>query len=316
VTPGGRATSHGAGLLEQWLQNPLDEGYAEAAARKAALGSTSGQHRSHPPRDGVWTAGGCLLIGLLLIVAYLETNRDAPTDARTRADLRTRISQAQKDGDNLERTAAGLDRQVAAGRAVAIGSGSNTELTKAAAQAGTTAVRGPGIRVVMGNPNAPTGAATTGRAGTTPIGAISVLTDTDVRAIVNELWLDGAEAISVNTIRLTPLSAIRFAGQAVLVDFQPITSPYTIEAIGDSNQLITALTDSSVASKYRTLAAANGFAFHSDQVDRITMVANVLAQPKYASIPVPTPTPSTSVPNTSARTPTPTPTPTATATRT
>ncbi|MCW2528637.1 MAG: hypothetical protein JWM76_3497, partial [Pseudonocardiales bacterium] len=292
MTQGGRSTSHGAGLLEQWLQNPLDEGYAEAAARKAAAGPTAVHRPVGRRRDGVWTAAGCLLIGLLLIVAYLEANRDAPTDARTRADLRTRISQAQKDGDNLERTAADLDRKVAAGRAAAIGSGSNTELTKAEAQAGTTAVRGPGIRVVMGNPSAPTGAAGTGRAGTTPIGAISVLTDTDVRAVVNELWLDGAEAISVNTIRLTPISAIRFAGQAVLVDFQPITSPYTIEAIGDSNQLITALTDSPVASKYRTLASANGFAFRSDQVERITMVANVLSQPKYASIPTATATPS------------------------
>ena len=57
-----------------------------------------------------------------------------------------------------------------------------------------------------------------------------------MRSVVNELWSDGAEAIAVNGIRLTPTSAIRFAGDAVLVDFQPITSPYRIDAIGDADR--------------------------------------------------------------------------------
>ena len=43
--------------------------------------------------------------------------------------------------------------------------------------------------------------------------------------MVNELWADGAQAMSVNDVRLTPTSAIRFAGQAVLVDFQPLLPP-------------------------------------------------------------------------------------------
>ena len=297
----GRPTSHGAGLLETWLQHPLDPGYAEAAARKAAAASgrspaddspaptSSGDRRWRP--DAAWTAAGCILVGLVLVIAYLQANREAPTDARTRADLRARISEAQKNGDQLESAAQSLDARVNARRTLALGGGSDTALTRAEAQGGTIAVQGPGIRVTLGNPPAPTGAATTGRAGTTPIGAVSDLTDTDVRAIVNELWIDGSEAISVNGIRLTPISAIRFAGQVVLVDFQPVTSPYTIDAIGDSNQLITSFTSSSVAGRYRTLASADGFAFASSQSDRLTMAANVVADPHYASIDAPEPTP-------------------------
>ena len=77
-----------------------------------------------------------------------------------------------------------------------------------------------------------------------------------MRSVVNELWHDGAEAISVNDVRLTPTTAIRFAGEAVLVDFQPITSPYTIRAIGDRHVLETGFVDSAVASRYQTLAGA------------------------------------------------------------
>ena len=34
-----------------------------------------------------------------------------------------------------------------------------------------------------------------------------------------------------------PLTAIRFAGEAVLVDFRPVTNPYEISAIGDPDTL-------------------------------------------------------------------------------
>src|SRR6185369_7781655 len=97
--------------------------------------------------------------------------------------------------------------------------------------AGVTAVTGPGMVVRLADPPRTTPAAVVGRPGTTPLADTAVLTDRDVRAVVNELWHDGAEAISVNDVRLTPTTAIRFAGQAVLVDFRPVTSPYTIRAI-------------------------------------------------------------------------------------
>ena len=55
--------------------------------------------------------------------------------------------------------------------------------------------------------------------------------------MVNALWAAGAEAISINGQRLGPTTAIRFAGEAVLVDFRPVTNPYEISAIGDPDTL-------------------------------------------------------------------------------
>jgi uncharacterized protein YlxW (UPF0749 family) len=113
--------------------------------------------------------------------------------------------------------------------------------------------------------------------------------------VVNELWHDGAEAISVNDVRLTPTTAIRFAGQAVLVDFRPVTSPYTIRAIGDRNALDTAFVDSPVSSRYQTLAGARGVAFSFDQADHLELAASAAVSPQYArpaNSPSPTPGPS------------------------
>ena len=102
-------------------------------------------------------------------------------------------------------------------------------------------MRGPGLRGARSATRAvATATATPGRAGTdADRRGRHILTDRDVRGVVNELWPDGAEAIAVNDVRLTPDRAIRFAGEAVLVDFQPITSPYMIGAIGDADELTT-----------------------------------------------------------------------------
>lgn len=61
--------------------------------------------------------------------------------------------------------------------------------------------------------------------------------DFDLQVVVNALWYAGAEAISVNGERISPSTAVRGAGEAVLVNLVPIAPPYSIEAIGDPNDL-------------------------------------------------------------------------------
>ena len=58
-----------------------------------------------------------------------------------------------------------------------------------------------------------------------------------LQIVVNGLWSAGAEAISINGQRLTALSAIRSAGQAILVDFRPLSPPYAVSAIGPSDSM-------------------------------------------------------------------------------
>ncbi len=59
----------------------------------------------------------------------------------------------------------------------------------------------------------------------------------DLQVVTNALWEAGAEAISINGQRLTARSAIRFAGDAILVNYRPLTRPYVISAIGDPQNL-------------------------------------------------------------------------------
>jgi uncharacterized protein YlxW (UPF0749 family) len=57
----------------------------------------------------------------------------------------------------------------------------------------------------------------------------------DIRAVVEELWLAGAEAVSVNGERLTTSTAILDIGASVLVNSAFLAQPYQISAIGPSD---------------------------------------------------------------------------------
>lgn len=98
--------------------------------------------------------------------------------------------------------------------------------------AGLTAVQGAGITITLGDsPTVPP--------NKNPNDYI--IHDTDIRLLVNALWLAGAEAISVNGQRLVSSSAIRCAGTTVLVNSTRLATPYVIKAVGKPDVLSEAL---------------------------------------------------------------------------
>jgi uncharacterized protein YlxW (UPF0749 family) len=250
------------GDLADLLTNTLDPGYAAAAARRrdGTARPTSGATR-------VAVAAVCAVIGAVLTVAYIHTRHNEPDTSRAKRALIAKVRAAQDTAGNLAAQANRLSGQVASARQRASGTTpSGKELTRAEEQAGTLAVHGPGLKVTLTNP-------TSGE---------RQYTDLDVRAVVNELRLSGAEAIAVNNIRLTPTSAIRFAGSAVLVDFQPLTAPYTVRAIGSPGQLDSRFTVSDVANRYRTLASAFGLGFRISQSKQLVLPATEPHRTRYA----------------------------------
>jgi len=113
----------------------------------------------------------------------------------------------------------------------------NGRITDLQALAGLTPVTGPGVRVTLSdNPGAASGA--TGAAGAFLPGIVH---DFDVLQVVNELRSAKADAISVNGPRVTGFTPIRCVGPAIYVNFEPVTAPFIIEAIGDPKTLQSAL---------------------------------------------------------------------------
>ena len=275
-----------AQLIADLVTNTLDPGYAAAA-----------QHRGPTPSrrwfDRPAVAIGCALIGFTLVVAYIHTHRGAPEAAKVHDSLVARVRAAQDRNDGLAAQAQRLNSALTTLRDQALsGIGApSRQLDRDQLLAGQTAAVGPGLQVALTEPPPTSGSSQPGRAGSIPIGASNILTDRDVRSVVNELWADGAEAISVNNVRLTPTSAIRFAGEAVLFDFAPITSPYQIRAIGNADNLATGFASSDVASRYQTLSSAEGIGFEFTEHTTLTLPASPAVAPRFAHPPTPTRSP-------------------------
>jgi uncharacterized protein YlxW (UPF0749 family) len=277
--------SSAVALLIDLATNTLDPGYAAAAERAAANPGAAGSGRSRRRRlERIAVTLGCVLAGFILALSYVSTHRSAPQAAKVHADLVARARAAERAAADLEQSAQHLTTQIDAlrNRALDGSGGLRSRLQSDQVVAGAVAVTGPGVQVTLANPPTPTATANAGRPGTTPIAATQLLTDRDVRSVVNELWADGAEAISVNDVRLSPTSAIRFAGQAVLVDFEPINAPYVIRAIGNADRLDTGFAASSVAGRYQTLASVRGLGFSFDERDKLALPASTLSGPTYA----------------------------------
>ena len=279
VPPGPRGSNReSAQLILDLVTNTLDPGYAAAAARHGAGGA-----RRWWDRPAV--ALGCLLVGFVLVVAYDHTHRSAPDTERVHNSLVQRVRSAQSGAAGLADELGRAERSLASeqNRVLPTSGAAARERVAVQVAAGELAVQGPGLTVTLRKPKAPSKTtAANGRVGSVPLSATHILTDRDVRSVVNELWSAGAEAVAVNGIRLTPTSAIRFAGEAVLVDFQPITSPYTVAALGDADSLSTTFAQSAVASRYQTLVSADGIGFSFDTHDKVELPAGVPGTLRYA----------------------------------
>ncbi|GAA1831903.1 DUF881 domain-containing protein [Luedemannella flava] len=219
-------------LLTEMFQNPLDPGYADAAARRAAEGPK--------PRWSRVTSGGFRLlvlvaIGLLFAVAYRHVVAGESESSRAHAGLVDEARGAQARTDDLQGQADALRDEVAALRAEALGAGSGElrALREREAATGLAKVTGDGVIVTVSDA-APQVDPTTGKQVTPEGGRVL---DKDLQEVANGLWAAGAEAVAVNGQRLTATSTIRTAGSAILVDFRPVTSPYQVTAIGPDDML-------------------------------------------------------------------------------
>lgn len=229
-------------LLTNVMDHSLDDGYAEAAARKQAEG-VGGLPRTLRSKLGL--AFGLVLAALVVTVGAAQARIAAPVVAKEREELIDRIDSETEAADKLEDTVDKLRDDVSARQRAALresGGEDRTELV--GILAGAVEVHGPGVKLVVddaeeastggdGDPRETSGFSDTGR-----------VRDRDMQRVVNGLWASGAEAVSVNGQRLTALSAIRAAGDAILVDNKPLVPPYTVLAVGDGEKMSTRFQDS------------------------------------------------------------------------
>lgn len=250
-------------LLVDMSAAALDPAYADTAARKAGRapsgvpGGSGGRRRSLP------LVGVLAAVGLVTGIAGAQVRR---SEGDAGSAHRSLVAEVRRETAATDRLAAQADRlrdQVAVERSQVLGAdtqgqAADAEVARLELATGETAVHGPGLVVTLDDaPDAGAGATST-RGGQLSDGRIF---DRDLQDVVNALWAAGAEAVSINGQRLTALTAIRSAGEAVLVDFRPLNPPYALRAIGDVDTLQTRFVDGATARRFQTWTSLYGIGF-------------------------------------------------------
>ncbi|MEU8263956.1 DUF881 domain-containing protein [Micromonospora sp. NPDC048999] len=269
-------------FLTELFRNPLEPGYAAATARRKQAPPSRWRRVLFGPVSLVVLA----TIGLLLAVAYRETVAEEPSRAKARAGLIAEIKRREAETDRLTDRADQLREEVGRERDAALSGSQAYRLRNLEAGTGLGRVRGDGVVVRLADAPADKNTVTGADAGP------SRVLYSDLQKVANDLWAAGAEAVAINGQRLTATSTIRSAGEAILVDYRPVTSPYEVTAIGPGS-MRNRFDDSRAAALMREVARTTGLSFGVKKAGGLTLPAAPQPRLRYA-VPSVSPSPSPS----------------------
>ena len=161
------------------------------------------------------------LITLLITAGLSSTRLLAPQRQQQRGELIQRLGKVRQATDALASQNTRLRRETRELSLAGLSDSSRgrtmlLRLNSSLAAAGGTSVSGAGLCITLADSNLDDG---------------RTVTDRDLQALVNEMWRRGARATAINGIRLTAQSAIRTAGEAILVSYRPLAWPYRVCAL-------------------------------------------------------------------------------------
>ena len=262
-------------LLVDMMRDTLDQGYAERAARRRTPGTAAPVPRRRK-QAGLTSLAALVALGALTGTAVAQVRDRSAADQGLRGRLTAEVAERTRQSDALAAQVARLRDEVSAVRERALGAdaagrAAARRLAAVSAASATTAVQGPGVVVTVDDADRDDPeAADPLRGGTVPEGRVS---DADLQDVVNGLWAAGAEAVAVNGQRLTALSAIRSAGESVLVDLRPLSPPYVVEAVGDPAALEVGFVDGPSGRRLTTLTELYGLRVEVRRADELRLRA-------------------------------------------
>jgi uncharacterized protein YlxW (UPF0749 family) len=217
-----------------------------------------------------------LAVGLLGFLAVLAASNPRAFSRETRrlelADL-IRAENGRVRDLRLEVRDLRLELELAAAEAGAAQAGTGAlqeDVRRLELLAGTAGVQGPGVVVVLDD--SPASRSPTGDPNDL------IVHERDIQTVVNALWASGAEAVAIAGEPLTATSAVRCAGNTLLLHGQVHSPPYVISAIGDPEALAADLL--ARPGMDRLLAAARSFGIELSVEDATVSIPPASASPE------------------------------------
>lgn len=226
-------------------------------------------HERLPTQYLAFALASAAAAAFLLGTAAHTTADNAGATQLTRQALVARVQAADRRVTALEARSHEAQRDLQAAEeatlsGTSLGTQAQQRLDRLRAAAGFAPATGQGIDLMLDSATVP--------AGTDPDPGRIV--DRDLQYVVNSMWQSGATAIAINGTRLTATSAIRAAGQAILVDYRPLVPPYHVRAIAaNADALAGRFRDSQGGILLEQLEASYGVVWELDAVGLLTLPA-------------------------------------------
>lgn len=263
-------------LLRSLLSEHLDPGYAAAAANRTGRSRATGW---------VWQALAALLVAAVFAAAVAQARSLEPGIHAEQQVLAGSVRSAEASTDDLAGRRNALRKHVddvqrrqlnddAEGRELLAG------LDQLSLAGASTQVIGPGLTVTVTDPGVSRNLSDVSKQRVA--GSQQIILDRDLQLVVNSLWASGAEAITVDGVRIGPNVTIRQAGGAILVDNTPISSPYTILAIGPPHAMQDAFERTNGLYRLRLLEVSYGVGVAVSSGDGLVLPAGAIRDVKFA----------------------------------
>jgi uncharacterized protein YlxW (UPF0749 family) len=263
-------------LLRSLLSDHLDPGYAAAAAERRDGGRPRGL-----VAGWVWQVLAALAIATVFALAVAQAQSTAPGVREAQQALAGSVRSAEAAADAVTdwRDAIADERR---GRLEGDERGQRLlgGLDEANFAAAATPVSGPGLTVTVTDPGVSKDLSDVSKERVE--GSRQVILDRDLQLVVNSLWTSGAEAISVGGVRIGPNVTIRQAGGGILVDNQPISSPYAILAVGPPHAMQDVFDRSPGLQRLRLLETSYGVGVTVSSSDDLTLPAGSVRDVNFA----------------------------------
>ncbi|TAM78967.1 MAG: DUF881 domain-containing protein [Chloroflexota bacterium] len=239
------------------------------------------------------TLGGALLVLGFLIAAQLRAQATVTDYASSELPtLRKTAQELQAAQDGLKTQIQDLRSQIQAAEQQGQGNGAlvsslNDQLTQARTAAGLVALEGPGVVIRLDD-------STTAVPPDAAPGDYLV-SATDLRQVIDQLWLAGAEAVAIDGERVVVTTALTDIGSSVLVNGSYLQAPYDVSAIGPPGLWGHLVDAPAFVAFMQTRVAAVGLGVALAQSQQVVVPAFsgtiTLDQTRPAPTPAPTPSP-------------------------
>ena len=183
----------------------------------------------------------CFLVSFVVTIQMrtVNTNKSDILRLKTENELRDEVNQWKEAFNKLTTKNAELNKKIEEYRNVSGDAEANSELVKkeieqANIAAGLTPVHGEGVTIVLDEAKALEKIALDAGHYDSNVFLISA---NDIISLINALFLNGAEVISVNDQRIGPFTAIDGNGPKIQINGVTMAAPYTVKAIGNPEAL-------------------------------------------------------------------------------